>query len=229
MSDNYTPQKTCVECGSTFPCTAEYFNQQRDTKDGFTNLCKDCAKKRASEWYHKNKERGKQTRKVWYEANKESDLARKRARNSDNPEFRQAAIERSKKFREENPERVKTRKDAWYKSNQEYHLSKGKEWRKQNPEQYKALNKAYYAKRRKLFRNAPGSHTAEDIRILYDEQEGRCAYCGITLYNDYHLDHIIPLIRGGSNNPDNLACTCAACNLSKGEKLLGEWTAWRGW
>lgn len=66
-------------------------------------------------------------------------------------------------------------------------------------------------------------------RILYAEQEGRCAYCGITLHNDFHLDHVIPLNRSGSNNPDNLACTCAFCNLSKRDKLLDEWMGDRGW
>lgn len=229
MSSDYTPTKVCVECGIPYPRTNEYFNQQKDTKDGLTNLCKVCAKQRAREWYQQNKERANAASKAWYEANKESDLARKRARISNNPELRQDAIERSKKFREENPEQFKERRDKWYQNNKPRSRAQSQLWRKNNPARYKAMNKISNAKRKGIIRNAPGSHTAEDIRTLYNEQEGRCAYCGITLHGVFHLDHIIPLIQGGSNNPDNLACACAACNLSKGEKLLGEWTAWRGW
>lgn len=229
MQDNYTPQKTCVECGNTFPCTDGYFNKDKTAKDGLTNLCKACAKRRAREWYQRNKEQGKQTRKLWYEANKEADLSRKRNRNNNDTEYRQSAIERAKRFREEHPEQFKARRDAWYKANRERLLPKNRLWKKRNPARYTELNKVHHAKRKARIRNAEGSHTAADIRILYDEQEGRCAYCGITLHGIFHLDHIEPLIRGGSNSPDNLACACAACNLSKGEKLLEEWIAWRGW
>ena len=31
----------------------------------------------------------------------------------------------------------------------------------------------------------------------------------------YHVDHDIPLARGGSNNPDNWVSSCSRCNLSK--------------
>lgn len=80
---------------------------------------------------------------------------------------------------------------------------------------------------------AEGTYTPEDIqRIFYDQNE-RCAYCGITLYwsiaNDIHIDDVHPLAKGGTNWPDNLACSCADCNLSKGDKTLEEWYATRGW
>lgn len=229
MSDDYTPQKACVECGTVYPRTAKYFNKQKDTKDGLTNLCKVCAKRRANEWYQRNKERANARSKSWYEANRESDLARKRERNNSDPEFRQAAIERAKRFREEHPERFKERRDGWYKENKARVRSKSQEWRKNNPARYRVMNKKSNAKRKSIIRDAPGSHTAEDIRNIYDEQEGRCAYCGITLNGEFHLDHVKPLIHGGSNDPDNLACACADCNLSKGDKLLVEWIAWREW
>jgi 5-methylcytosine-specific restriction endonuclease McrA len=30
-----------------------------------------------------------------------------------------------------------------------------------------------------------------------------------------HLDHLIPLVRGGSDNPNNIAFACALCNWRK--------------
>lgn len=38
-----------------------------------------------------------------------------------------------------------------------------------------------------------------------------------------HIDHVIPRSRGGTDDMDNLAVSCAPCNLSKGDKLLSEW------
>lgn len=44
-----------------------------------------------------------------------------------------------------------------------------------------------------------------------------CANCAsrITERTDAHVDHIVPLARGGSNDRDNLQVLCARCNLSK--------------
>ena len=41
---------------------------------------------------------------------------------------------------------------------------------------------------------------------------------------DYHVDHVIPLILGGSNGPENLVIACPRCNLSKGAKMPHEFS-----
>ena len=43
-----------------------------------------------------------------------------------------------------------------------------------------------------------------------------CAYCGATAV---HLDHGIPLSRGGLHDIDNLVPACRMCNLHKHAKL----------
>lgn len=51
---------------------------------------------------------------------------------------------------------------------------------------------------------------------------GVCVYCGDT-QGPFHVDHVKPLARGGSNAESNLACSCASCNMAKGAKTLQEW------
>lgn len=37
------------------------------------------------------------------------------------------------------------------------------------------------------------------------------------------VDHVVPLVKGGSNGPDNLVIACSTCNLRKNDKLPHEW------
>jgi 5-methylcytosine-specific restriction endonuclease McrA len=48
----------------------------------------------------------------------------------------------------------------------------------------------------------------------------RCAYCD---GRASHLDHVVPLSRGGTDTEANIVPACASCNLSKGAKTLAEW------
>ena len=94
-----------------------------------------------------------------------------------------------------------------------------KEWRRKHPERVRANT----VNRRAQMMQAKGKYTEIDITILYINQRGKCAYCGCDLNGKYHVDHIVPLSRGGTDYAENLTLTCPRCNLSKGDKLLSEW------
>lgn len=88
-----------------------------------------------------------------------------------------------------------------------------------------AYNRAQGHKRRAAARRSANHHTPDDIRDLFVMYEGRCAYCLQDLNElGYHVDHVQPLSRGGSNGPENILLACHDCNLNKGDKLLEEWT-----
>jgi 5-methylcytosine-specific restriction endonuclease McrA len=82
---------------------------------------------------------------------------------------------------------------------------------------------ANWRNRDALMRNAEGTHTAQDVKSIYDGQGGDCVYCGADLSEGYHVDHIMPLVLGGSNWPNNLQCLCPTCNLRKGGKHPEDW------
>lgn len=142
----------------------------------------------------------------YYKKNKDRLLAKckvyHKVKMSGDPEYRQAHNERNAKWREENRTKANALKT---------------EWRRKNPRSHAA----HEAKRRAAKKNCEGSHTARDVEVIFKRQGGKCAYCQRTV-NEYHVDHVMPLSRGGSNGPENLAIACPTCNLKKNNKTVSE-------
>jgi 5-methylcytosine-specific restriction endonuclease McrA len=49
-----------------------------------------------------------------------------------------------------------------------------------------------------------------------------CPYCGVTLDDKAHLEHIVPVNRGGPSEPWNMVFVCVACNRAKRDLSLME-------
>ena len=61
-----------------------------------------------------------------------------------------------------------------------------------------------------------------DLQDILNYYGNCCIYCG---GNYEHLDHIIPIAKGGKHDKNNLAPSCASCNFSKNSRILWEeWT-----
>ena len=62
-------------------------------------------------------------------------------------------------------------------------------------------------------------------RFVRERAVHRCEYCGILQahvpFAAFHIDHIIPLQHGGTDDAANLAFACYHCNLHKGPNLAG--------
>lgn len=58
----------------------------------------------------------------------------------------------------------------------------------------------------------------DDVKLLVmHRDQGQCCHCGSE--SDLQFDHIIPLSRGGSSNPENLQILCGPCNRAKGANV----------
>lgn len=64
-----------------------------------------------------------------------------------------------------------------------------------------------------------------ELRRQIMERDGyTCQICGRYMPDgtDIHIDHIIPVSKGGKTVPGNLQVLCARCNLSKGARIMPE-------
>ena len=122
-----------------------------------------------------------------------------------------------------NPEKAKARILGWHRKNRTKETARMRRWRSENPERSRAHLANYKARR-----YSAGKLPYRCIPAMLQAQNGQCAICSIDLIESgYHVDHIIPLFRGGKNSADNVQLLCAPCNLSKGYKLPNEKTTKR--
>ncbi len=60
-------------------------------------------------------------------------------------------------------------------------------------------------------------------QTLFGKQKGHCTGCRFAFpFHSFHIDHIVPRSKGGTDHPDNLQLLCGACNSLKGDRPM-EW------
>jgi 5-methylcytosine-specific restriction endonuclease McrA len=104
----------------------------------------------------------------------------------------------------------------YYVSNRDKVLSSIKTWGIKNRKRLNLL----YAKKNAARRSkvSGGAVTPGEWDSILKFYNGLCAYC--SKHEWEHLEHVIPLSKGGTHSPDNVVPSCASCNLSKGSKLI---------
>jgi 5-methylcytosine-specific restriction endonuclease McrA len=66
------------------------------------------------------------------------------------------------------------------------------------------------------------SHTGDDLKAIWEKQGGTCHFTGWPLDQTAHLDHIVPVKRGGTHEISNLRWTNKQVNYAKRDMLDGE-------
>jgi len=138
-----------------------------------------------------------------------------------NPEReRESRIRSLRAWAEREPERKKELARKWNAANSPANVARARKWKEANPERAREINLVADQNRRSRLMGAEGSHTTEDVEKILWRQKFKCAECGcnIRAAGSRHVDHIVPISKGGSNWPSNLQLLCVACNLRKSAK-----------
>lgn len=100
-------------------------------------------------------------------------------------------------------------------------------WRAKNPEWAKQNNrKAWLRRRARLAAASIGNEQTilGFVNSVRTKKYVRCYYCQTkTAGKTCHIDHIVPLSKGGRHSIDNLCVSCPGCNLSKHNRLLRDY------
>lgn len=199
--------KSCFKCNQVLPIQA--FGLDKAKSDGHRGVCKACFNAKSRQLRIENLERYK------------SYQIKNRLKHPETQKFN------NKKWAANNPERRKQINNEWAKNNRHYLAQRMVEYRKRKPTKHQEWVKANpevarnnWQRRRAVEKNAPTFFiTKKELLRLYASP---CFYCGLKT-DSMHMDHVMPISRGGRHSIGNLVPACAKCNISKKDKLLIEW------
>ena len=245
--------KTCTKCKLEKPFTD--FHKHKSQKTGLRSQCKLCTIASNKNYAIENKEKVLIASKKWRENNIDKANAYSRAWNKANPERVKAnrdrfmaknpsktseycksfyyankdkCLDKNREWRERNKDKESARKKNWTELNREKKYASNAKWHKANPDKMAVHSR----NRRSRSKNAEGSHSIDEVIDIFSLQRGLCASCVTKLFKSgkkkYHVDHIMPLAKGGANDKSNLQCLCPACNLKKHAKDPIDWAKENG-
>jgi 5-methylcytosine-specific restriction endonuclease McrA len=168
------------------------------------------SRKKAGIEYRASSE-GKAQRAAYQATNREKIRAQKKSLYAADPERHRAY---GRKYRQAHPDKTREKHRRFKLENPNKYadmIAALAARKKADPE----LNAACCRNRQARKKAAGGRHTSEDVRQIYKAQRGKCAYCQVSVAKKFHVDHIHPLAKGGSNDRRNLQILCAPCNQSK--------------
>lgn len=190
--------------------------------------CVHCSRSAVNAWREANPEKQKLIEAVVLRVKREKDRIAAAASYAANPEKQKAA---SAKWEKENLEQCRLNWRNYQIQNKDAIAAKqaivratpeGKAqqkawhaaWSKENPEARKIIDQNYRAK--KL--DAGGTLSRGLSEKLFELQKGLCACCRKPLGENFHLDHILAVSRGGQNIDSNIQLLRQRCNNQKGAK-----------
>ncbi len=65
-----------------------------------------------------------------------------------------------------------------------------------------------------------------DRKAVYNKYNGLCAYSGTPLENDWQIEHVVPISRGGTDDINNLLPVQKIINHYKRALMIGEFKRW---
>ena len=166
--------------------------------------------------YWENPDKYRLVGREHYQNNKESILLKEKEQRISNPENTK---ERDRIFYLRRRERGYFAQ--YYRENKEHILAYTREYYRQDPER----KLVWTRNRQAIIAGATIGHVPPDIKeILRKEQEGMCGICNTLVLDgdSVHVDHIIPITRGGPHTVANLQYTHGSCNDQKNNKLPEE-------
>jgi 5-methylcytosine-specific restriction endonuclease McrA len=198
---NKTRKKTCKVCINTARRESRKQNPEKyklqDQQDYIKNRSTRLV---ASKTYRENnKEKCDSTRKTHYEANLEK--------------FK----EKNTKYYAENRDSILLQAKEYYNNNKEAKAAYKKAYNS-TPEGRLRIKNNRYKYKAAITTSSDGTVTTKALQHLALLQEHACHYCGCPINETEsatHLDHFIPISKGGTHSITNVVWSCDTCNLSK--------------
>lgn len=201
------PSRKCLSWASRHPGVPHPSTQPRVCKqcgasiDHLNGKAKFCPGECRNRWYAANDREGYNAKARAFQSSPKGKATR-RAYLQANADKRQAWARQN---RQKNPERYAQYWKQWAEANREAVAEVGR------------MRRA----RQKGNPDSIGVSVWEWRKIL-NRSRGHCYYCGVKA-DVIHMDHVVPLAKGGRHAPANVVVACSHCNLTKHAMFLSVW------
>lgn len=204
--------KTCRYCKEQKGLDA--FPKDSKSKDGKSKKCRACK----AEDYRANREKYLAKAKERYRKKQEEILAKAK---EDYRKNKEVLLSRVMEYQAQNADKVAEYRAKYYRENKERIMEQQRSYRS-TPKGAAAVVRGRAAREERL-RNAPeGIYFPQALAHLRAQWlPDTCPVCEEEMSRP-HLDHFVPVSKGGANCLMNVVYVCASCNLSKQDKLPGE-------
>lgn len=208
--------KKCTKCGAFKEL--KDFTKCKANSDGHKNLCKTCTRQYQKQHYKENSDYYKNKRKEHY------------------LEKTEEVKQRQRQYYQENSDYYKEYRKKRYQELRDLELNYANEYRVKN--QYKILKYRRSEKGRQMILNNTIKRRSRKYKVdftpfqrkkLLDRDNWKCQSCGCKVHDRHtgnwntpdkaHIDHIIPITKGGNSDPSNLRVLCRTCNISKSNRI----------
>lgn len=141
------------------------------------------------------------------------------------PESKVKKRRRRTAWAQAHPEAVRAMRERTYAKPEvkENHRARQRQYARDNPAIVNSITRRHEHRKRA----AEGDYTEGQWQARLDLFGHRCYLCGCDWdalsSKQKHVEHVIPLSRGGTDWPANLRPACGYCNSSKGAKGMKPW------
>lgn len=184
-------EKRCSSCKEVKPVDEFYKDASR--KDGLSTTCKKCHAKSVKKWEMNNAARFKEMNNNWKKAHKKQRAAESKKWAKAHPEYRQEVGK------------------LWRANHPDY----GKHWRKKHRDK---INN-YAQIRRARLAGVNSELTTDEWEAVLEFYGHKCLCCGKDNVK-LTVDHVVPILLGGTHTVDNVQPLCGPCNSRKKAKHI---------
>lgn len=211
------------------------FHKDRKQKDGLNIYCKECNQRRVKVWRENNREKYLQDCKNRYLENKEVFSLKSAVYRSENKE---EIRRRDEKYRIENRDKKNAQQKIYRSHNKDVIAERNRKYKLENPDKIKQKNRSYVERnpekakmwavnnqhKRRSYKKS--TLKSSELKEWVISQSKVCLYCRCDCEQNFHIDHIIPLSKGGLHEIHNLAISCEWCNCHKSNKSVEDFIIW---